>query len=161
MEFDEPPFTLRGWAYRKEVERGIDRLDPHAGDISYPPYRVGDHFADQFDLVEHSDGQVWTRSSEQKPVLSSRLWGRYTANDRDGPVRSGNRLSASFEFLKEVCTSLNSSLIFEVQISRYPDRTYSSRGDDRRGEHTRIFLLSADGEIRDTEAVYQIGQGHC
>ena len=159
MEFDESPFTLRGWACRGEVERGIDKMDPHAGDISYPSYRVGDHFADQFDLIEHSAGQVWTRSEGQEPVLTSRLWGRYVANDRDGPVRHGNRLSASVEFLKEVCASLDADLILEVQISRKLDRTYSSYSDDsrKRDEETRIFLFSEDGELRDTEVLYQVG----
>lgn len=142
-----------------EVERGIDKRDPHAGDISYPPYRVGDHFADQFDLVERSEDKVWRRSCEQEPVLSSRLWGRYTVNDRDGPVRHGNRLSASVEFLKEVCAFLDANLILEVQITRKLDRTYSSRSDDSRkkDEETRIFLFSADGELRGTGARYQIG----
>jgi hypothetical protein len=159
MEFDKPPFVLRGWTYQGEVERGIDKLDPHAGDISYPPYRAGSHFANQFDLIERSDGRVWTKFGEQEPVLKSRLWGRYIVNDHDGPVRHGNRLSASVDFLKEVCASLGANLILEVQISRNPDRTYSSRSDDsrKRDEETRIFLFSADGKLRDTETLYQVG----
>lgn len=156
MEFDESPFTLRGWAYRREVERGIDKLDPHAGDIAYPPYRVGSHFTDQFDLIEDSGGRVWTRSGEQEPVLTNRLWGKYITDDRDGPVRGGNRLSASFAFLKDVCTALGFSLIIEIQISRYPDQTYSRAADDQRSEQTQIFLLSAEGKLRDTETLYQI-----
>jgi hypothetical protein len=159
MEFDKPPFVLRGWTYQGEVERGIDKLDPHAGDISYPPYRAGSHFANQFDLIERSDGRVWTKFGEQEPVLKSRLWGRYIVNDHDGPVRHGNRLSASVDFLKEVCASLGANLILEVQISRNPDRTYSGRSDDsrKRDEETRIFLFSADGKLRDTETLYQVG----
>ncbi|MCS4034881.1 hypothetical protein GGQ02_003291, partial [Salinibacter ruber] len=163
MEFDYPPFTLRGWTYREEVERGIDKLDPHAGDISYPPYCIGEQFADQFNLTPHSEGREWTRSESGEPVLTSRLWGKYIVDDREGPVRGGSCLSASLKLLKEACSRLNSNLIIEVQLSRYPDRTYSGRRNDptERGEKTQIFLLSEDGELRGTEAIYRIGESDC
>jgi len=46
MEFGTPPFELKGWIWREHRDKRLDEFDPHAGDIDYPPYRIGEAIAD-------------------------------------------------------------------------------------------------------------------
>jgi hypothetical protein len=153
-EFDMPPFTLLGWIWHDHQDRGIDQLDPFAGDIPYPPPRVGGRYVKQFGLEADADQREWFAPEYDEAVLQSKLWGSPTGYSRDRPVMKGSRLRVSAKFLKELCASLERELIIEVQLTRRVDRPYNSRGsngNNNRGEWTKIYIFSADGRIRDEQ----------
>ncbi len=160
MEFDEPPFQLQGWIYSKSQDKGLDEYDPFAGDISYPPYQPGESIVEQFELFTDCEQRNWYWPITENPVLISELWGDRPPNGRDSPARHGNRISASLDFLANACSRLGRDLIIEVQIERrYAYNSYRAKTDDKIEyplPYSKVYLLSADGRLRDAEKSYQL-----
>jgi hypothetical protein len=160
MEFDEPPFQLQGWIYSKSQDKGLDEYDPFAGDISYPPYQPGESIVEQFELFTDCEQRNWYWPITENPVLISELWGDRPPNGRDSPARHGNRISASLDFLTNACTLLGQDLIIEVQIERrYAYNSYRAKTDDKieyPSPYSKVYLLSADGRLRDAGKSYQL-----
>jgi hypothetical protein len=67
------------------------------------------------------------------------------------------RLKANLPFLKQLCTTLNCELIFEVSIDRDISHKYSSSDDEYSKDQHKLFILSADGKLRTTDKDYQLG----
>lgn len=160
MEFDEPPFQLQGWIYSKSQDKGLDEYDPFAGDISYPPYQPGESIVEQFGLWTDFEQRNWYSPNAENPVMVSELWGDKPYNDRDSPVRHGNRISAPLDFLANACSRLGRDLIIEVQIERrYAYNSYRAKTDDEiqyTPHYSKVYLLSADGKLRDAGKSYQL-----
>jgi hypothetical protein len=160
MEFDEPPFQLQGWIYSKSQDKGLDEYDPFAGDISYPPYQPGESIVEQLGLTTDCEQRNWYLPTTDNPVLISELWGDRPPNGRDSPVRHGNRISASLDFLANACSRLGRDLIIEVQIERrYAYNSYRAKTDDEiqyPPPYSKVYLLSADGKLRDAGKSYQL-----
>lgn len=159
-EFDEPPFQLQGWIYSKSQDKGLDEYDPFAGDINYPPYQPGESIVDQFGLWTDFEQRNWYSPNIENPVMVSELWGDRPPNGRDSPVRHGNRISASLDFLTNACTRLGQDLIIKVQIERrYAYNSYRAKTDDQieyPPPYSKVYLLSADGKLRDAGKSYQL-----
>ena len=159
-EFDEPPFQLQGWIYSKSQGKGLDEYDPFAGDISYPPYQPGESIVEQFGLWTDFEQRNWYSPNVENPVMVNELWGDKSSDDRDSPVRHGNRVSASLDFLTNACTRLGQDLIIEVQIKRhYAYNSYRAKTDDKieyPPPYSKVYLLSADGRLRDAGKSYQL-----
>jgi hypothetical protein len=159
-EFNKPPFQLEGWIYSKSRDKGLDEYDPFAGDISYPPYRPGESIVEQLGLTTDCEQRNWYLPTTENPVLISELWGDRPPNGRDSPVRHGNRISASLEFLENTCSRLGRDLIIEVQIKRrYAYNSYRVKTDDEieyPPPYSKVYLLSADGRLRDARKSYQL-----
>ncbi len=162
MEFKKPPFQLQGWIYSKSQDKRLDEYDPLAGDISYPPYQPGKSFIEQFDLSTDSERRNWYSPNVENPVLVSELWGNKLSDGRDSPVRHGNRISASLDFLANACFRLGRDLIIEVQIERsYAYNSYRAKTDDEvqyPPAYSKVYLLSADGKLRDAGKSYPLRQ---
>jgi hypothetical protein len=160
MEFDKPPFQLEGWIYSKSQDKRLDEYDPFAGELSFPPYQPGESIVEQFGLFTDCEQRNWYSPNVEKSVMVSELWGNESPDGRDSPVRQGNRISASLDFLANVCSRLERDLIIEVQIERrYAYNSYRAKTDDEvqyPPPYSKVYLLSADGKLRDAEKSSQL-----
>ena len=160
MEYNSYPFELRGWVCRQNKDNRLDEYDPFSGQIAYPPYKIGQSIVEKLGLIVDSEQREWFLPKTKKASLLCELWStNRTSNDKDS-FRHGERLSASLTFLKKLCIDLECELIFEVQINRQLKQKYNRESDDKL-EYTppncRIYILSADGKLRDAEKNYQLG----
>ena len=163
MEFNAPPFELRGWTRRFDISKGLDDFDPCAGNIPYPPFVVDSTLLNRFGLIADQEQRVWTASDGIEVVLCE-LWGEYkkrNSHDQEIRERDGARMHASLTFLKTLCQTLDRLLIIEVQIQRtYAESSYHRRkgSDEYRPPASRVYLLSADGKLRTTTTSHQLGE---
>ncbi|WP_209369553.1 ATP-binding protein [Priestia megaterium] len=161
MEFNEFPFILKGWVYREEISDGIDKFDPHAAKINYPPYIIGKSIAEKMMLSNDYESSKWTLPGKEKASVTCEIWGNVYDNNDEDSIYYGNRLTASLSILKQLCVEFQSELIIEVQISRnFRPKSYM-RSEDKDGYKppiSKIFVLSADGQLRDTETYYEFRQ---
>lgn len=161
MEFKQPPFELKGWIGKDSSCTRIDAFDPHAGEISYPPYTIGALFVEKFGLSVDQYQRKWCLSGTDKASLATEIWSlkRRRRTEREEFFRSGNRINVSLEFLKKFCSTLGCELIIKVEIQRQVHRSYYTRSDDGNKytpPHFKIYIFSADGILKDTKTKYQI-----
>lgn len=160
MEFDSHPFNLRGWVYHRDNGLGLDEFDPHAGTILYPPYKVGESFVEELGLQVDSNLKRWyLPDAANGTPLVCELWGTNKPDQDEDPLRQGCRLSASLTFLKKLCIAFECELIIEVQIERrFRRNRYSSEqnGIGYTDPYYKVYLLSADGNLRDTKTHFQL-----
>lgn len=159
MEFSQAPFELTGWTWRHWSDYQLDEFDPFGAHITYPPYQIGDRFIEQMNLSSDDEQRYWYIRNHTIPVATCELWSDATADPREDPCMRGERLTASLDFLLSLCKRFECELVFEAQIKRqFRNQSYSSNPDDLGSTHqfTRIYLLSADGLLRDTGTYYQL-----
>jgi hypothetical protein len=160
MEFNEFPFELQGWIWRGSQYNRLDATDPYAGQIDYPPYRIGNSIIERLRLSVDLERRKWFMPGTAKESLVCELWSSSEREHSEEPRRHGIRMSASLEFLKILCSTLDRDLIVEVQIQRrFCRSSYYTRSNDD-GEYStpnsKIYILSADGKLRDTGTCYQL-----
>jgi len=160
MEFNEPPFELQGWIWRGSQVEGLDAADPHAGEINYPPYRIGNSIIKQLGLSVDLEKRKWFMADRTEESLVCELWSTPRGEDKEETPKHGIRMSASLEFLKQLCATLERELIIEVQIERRLHRSSHYTRSDDDGEYpaanSKVYILSADGKLRDTGTCYQL-----
>ncbi len=156
MEFETPPFEFKGWIWEEWPDKRLDEFDPHAGDIDYPPYKIGKTIADLFGLSADLEHREWRLPNVDKASLVCELWSVGQRSRDEDPLRYGKRMSVSLEFLKQLCSVLERELIIEVQIERRLRRKYYTRNDDGPEYHSKIYILSADGKLRISRTHYQL-----
>lgn len=159
-EFVTPPFELLGWIKRTDSGDGrLDRFDPHAKDICYPPEEVGEIYSSLLELSADYEKREWSQPASP-PSVFTEVWSNKNINrHEDEPSRAGDRMTASLELLKQLCDKSGKDLIFSVEINRRLHRDYRYRGTDdvyAIASH-KIFLLSSDGLIRDAKKIHQLG----
>ena len=155
IEFNEIPFELQGWIWRDPQDEGLDNADPHAGQVDYPPYRIGDSITKRLGLSVDLEQRKWFIADRTEESLICKLWSTL----KEESPKHGIRMSASLEFLKQLCATLERELIIEVQIERRLRRpSYYTRSDDDRKyspPSSKIYILSADGKLRHTGTCHQ------
>jgi hypothetical protein len=161
-EIESAPFELKGWIWRGEIGRRLDEFDPFASKIAYPPYQVGASIVEKLGLSVDTEQREWFLPKTEKLALVCELWSTNKPREDEEPLRRGQRISASLEFLKNLCATEKCEIIFKVQINRrfdYGSYSYTRNkdGNEYRPPLTKIYILSADGKLRDTETRYQIG----
>lgn len=155
MEFESYPFVVKGWIWREYTDNRLDQYDTHAGQIAFPPYQVGKSIAEKLGLSFDSEQREWFLPNTDKASILSELWGI----SKSSPDEGGERMSASLAFLNKLCLILECELIFEVQINRRFKRISYMENKDGIGytpPHNKIYILSADGKLRDAETHYQL-----
>jgi len=157
MEIESGNFILKGWINERSISKRLDEYDPYANQIEYPPYSLGDTIKDNLNLTEDSDSKCWFTNNPKKISLICETWSSYINRKDEEPDQYGMRLKASLSFLKRLCETLNSDLIFDVGINR----DISHRYDNDRTEYSKpkhkIFILSSDGNLRTTDTNHQLG----
>jgi hypothetical protein len=160
MEFKSYPFELKGWIWREDTDNRLDEYDPFAGRIAYPPYQVGKSIVEKLGLSADLEQREWFLPNAEKESMLCELWCTNKFEQNEDPLRRGKRLSASLAFLKYLCSILECELIFNVEIDRRIKHKTYMRNEDETGytpPYSKIYILSADGKLRDAEAHYQLG----
>jgi len=161
-EFLTPPFELVGWIKRRDGGDGrLDRFDPHAKEIYYPPEEVGETYASLLELSADYEKRKWSQPVSPPSVITE-IWSNKDIGRRqDEPSRSGDRMSVSLDVLKQLCDKSGKDLILGVEINRRLHRDYRYRGSGDDDVYTiashKIFLLSSDGLLRDARETHQLG----
>ena len=100
-------------------------------------------------LETDADKRV-SRDGVKMPVMSSQIWGDVEVRNQDHNPERGERLQASFEFVKDMLGKINHELIIEVQIERRRRYRHYEGGqddDERIPTAAKLYLIRADGRI--------------
>ena len=152
LEIDSVPYQLKGWIWETSREHGIDKRDPWAGDIGYPPFRPAKWFSDRNDLQSDYERRIWQSSvTGNEPILYSYTWGRKSEKNEYVTPETGTRLLADIEAIKTWLSSIGMDLIIEVQISRdFRQDSYLSRKavtTEYLLPYTLIVIFKGNGKI--------------
>ncbi|MFC6331476.1 ATP-binding protein [Paenibacillus septentrionalis] len=161
MEIDVDIFKLKGWVYQEEASKRLDEFDPHSAKVDYPPYRIGNSIAEKMKISCDYEKREWTLADESRASIICEIWAPIHDSHEDEEMCRGNRLTASLSFLKKLCSEFQSELIIEVQIRRrYREKSnmWREESNEYKPPLSKIFILSADGRLRDTESYYDLGQ---
>jgi hypothetical protein len=160
-EFQIPPFELIGWiTTRSGSDHRLDQFDPHANEIRYPPEEVGETFSSILGLSTDHERRTWSSQNAVTPRVINEIWSNKQSARQDWPYRFGERMSASLDLLKQLCTISEKDLIFCVEIDRKLHRHYrSQRGEDDvyTPRSFKVLIFSSNGILRDAEKSYQLG----
>jgi hypothetical protein len=158
-EFTAPPFELIGWILDTDGgDRRLDQFDPLAKEIAYPPDEVGEPFAATLGLSPDYERRGWCKGNTTVPSVVTEIWSQKGSSRREEPFRAGHRMSASVDLLKELCVTSGKDLIICVEIERRVHRDYRSGTDEDSylPVSHNVFLLSADGLLRDETTSHQL-----
>ena len=152
FEIDIDGFLMKGWIVDRTKEYGIDRQDPWAGDILYPPPEPADYIIDVMKLVTDDEHRHWSIAGNDKEVARSQVWGHFNESERRNErYESGQRFQASNKFLFELLYTLKLDLIVEIEIDRSIHYDRWERGKEYDVEYgeprTRLYLIRSSGEI--------------
>lgn len=149
-------FELTGWILTQDGRDGLDRRDPLAGAVRYPPVHPSEAVVELLGLKPDKDLRAWKRDG--KAVMRSTVWdetNRYYSTRETG--YQGERLEIRLDVLCDLLKTMGRSLIVEVMIERTCDeqRRTSSNGsgesDDgplpRPSDTFRIYLFDDAGAI--------------
>lgn len=150
-----PPFDLVGWIKRiDESGNRLDQFDLHARGIRYPPNEIGDAYVSMLGLKADHERRIWSSPHSATPSVINEIWSDRLGGSPDVEYRSGERMSASTDLLKELCVSTGKDLIFCVEIDRRIHRDYRYRGSGEEiytPNSLKIFLMTYDGILRDAQ----------
>jgi hypothetical protein len=143
-------FRLKGFIDNQDFPRGIDKLDPYAANLVYPPYSFGEPFINDLGLMSADNGKTWSYSNG-KAVLKCDTWSERLNGTDEEPGQSGIRLSASISLLKWLCKKYDSNLIIDVNIRRGIDYKYQPNEHEYLSPIQKIFIFTEDGILKSTE----------
>jgi hypothetical protein len=154
-------FELAEWVRENEGRsNGLDRFDPYAAEIDNSPDEVLEPFKTLLGLSPDLERREWRLPNTQSPSLVCEIWKDLNDSDREAPIRSGKRTSASIDLLRTLCEKSGKEMIFLVKIERQEFRRLTSRSEDDLGHISpsyKVFILSSNGILRDTTKSYQLG----
>lgn len=156
-EIDESPFVLKGLFKERHFSKEGDEYDPYANDIDFPPKVFGDKIREQLSLSVSEDEKKWYSPISDLPSLICEIWRGPTDWRDKEPDQSGHRIKASLSFLLHMCKELKCDLIFEMSIKRERTHSYREKGQPYKEPKRKIFILSANGELKDAKRSYRIG----
>lgn len=157
-EFESYPFELKGWIWRNYPDHGLDKYDPFAAEISFPPYKIGKSIIEQMGLSSDIEKREWYIDGSDKSCLLCEIWSSNKTGYKEERLRRGMKLSASLPFLRKLCQTINIELILEVQIERELKHDYGISKDENEYQppYNKIYILSQDGELRDERTNYKL-----
>ena len=152
LEIDEFGFKLKGWIEDHKTDRGIDEFDPWSGDIQFPPPKPASFIRDLFYLESESDCRVWKIKTEKKnmEMIWSQVWGNLIQQEYASDSNHGDRLQASYAFIKKMLIKTNMDLIVNVEIDRRFCRYRYERYEDEiefMPPYFKVFVINADSQI--------------
>jgi hypothetical protein len=157
-EINSDIFKLKGWNADASVSKGIEERDPHAFGIEPPSFLVDELILDRFNLIVDDSNKIWMEKESQKNVLINRIWSSAWKGKDEEVDQSGIILIAELSFLKNLCTTLDCQLIFDVSLKRDINSRYSNEKREYPKPQHKILILSEDGKLRTSGGEdYQIG----
>lgn len=157
MEIESASFQLKGWINERHNSKGLDQFDPYADQINYPPYSLGSTIAEKLGLSADPDGKTWKIDNSTELAMYCETWRSLRERRDEETDQSGMRMKAKLSFLKELCSTLDYEIIFDVGIKREINYRYNREKREYVKSQHKIFILSADGKLRTTGANYQLG----
>jgi len=149
LEIAEGKFHLKGWIAERHNLAGLDRHDPWAGDIDYPPHSAAPSVISGMKLEPDAESRQWFVSGDPQTTIGlwSQVWGEYQKTQNEDGRESGNRLQASSSFIFELLQRFQMDLIVKVQIHRWERQPrYEVNHESRYQESSaRYFLFRRDG----------------
>ncbi len=146
-------FQLKGWVVDESMTDGIDKQDPWAGDISFPPPLPATYIIDIMNLSSDLEFRRWFVDGDSDTVLWSQVWGSFSERDDHNEMKheSGSRFQASLTFIVTLLQKLNSDLIIKIVINRNRRYYKGQRNEQNEIRDTpssaRLFLIRTDGSI--------------
>ena len=145
---DGSSFRILPWTDASSFYGSIDRDDDRGRNVAFPPFRPGADIVDRFGLTSDDDLRIWTNVAGQ--AFRSQVWDdteRINREYRTGT--SGQKLVVSAQFLGEVLSELDMTLVVQVNLRRDVHRSsYQRKESDEIGWlewSTKIYLISPDG----------------
>jgi len=156
FEKNEHPFKLKGYIIRENKSYGIDNYDSAAEDLDFPPYKLGELYANILELTHDTDLRFWYEPDNNIPAMECIIWNSGKEGRGETIKNNGKYLSISFNLLKKLCIETEMDIIIEIVIRREKDRQEETEdyGKEKRRQ-TRLFLFTADGRFRDATTYYQ------
>ncbi|ATC33024.1 hypothetical protein CA606_12190 [Caulobacter vibrioides] len=150
-EESKPPFVTRTWVRNDTAEPHLDRHDPWAAFMRYPPPTPAGEIRTQLGLQSTRDGRRWIRSGRKTPFFISEGWATSVSDGDEGARVEGDRLMISRRSLQAVLKKLRMDVIIEVEIRRDLSRWKKERDAKDYEEHPlpyfRFYLVHHDGTI--------------
>ncbi|MEU9159626.1 hypothetical protein AB0D29_04975 [Streptomyces sp. NPDC048424] len=116
-QLDVQGFQLAGWVLDPDGHEGLDRKDPLAAGIKYPPYMPSEEVVDLLGLEPDADMREWNRAGGI--ALRSTCWDDMSATSSDRSTGTqGQRLEIRRDVLQGLLGLAGRSLIVEVMIDR-------------------------------------------
>jgi hypothetical protein len=160
-EYQQKPFELEGWLINEYDSSGrLDRFDPYAKDLDYPPPQVGESYRKALEITSDDEQRIWI-SKEGMAVAHCEIWSDKQHSERESPFRRGKRMAASLKLLQTLCKQFSKHLVIEVLIQRTGVRRQFTSSEDNEGYQIpshKIFVLSAKGILNDGRKNYQVGK---
>jgi hypothetical protein len=160
MESSTPTFEMSGWIHSKKgADKGLDSFDPYANEINYPVDEIGQMIAEKLELMPDIERRLWRTRDSGEIVLVNEIWSEKKAQQRDRPVKSGERICASTDILKKLCIVFERDLIISVRIERQRHHSYRSGAkidDTQIPPSHKIFIFSTKGVLQDANRSYKL-----
>jgi hypothetical protein len=149
------PFQLSGWITNGENSTGLDEKDPFADELPAGPYRIGDDFTALLGLLPSADQKSYAlNNNPMEDVIQVRQWASSRSSKEECAAQRGNLISCKLDALRTILSQLNKALILEVRIDRNYYSTHRSVVDKKKPTLHHLFIINADGTIRDTKQSY-------
>ncbi|PYI37917.1 hypothetical protein CVS30_12670 [Arthrobacter psychrolactophilus] len=143
------PFRLFPWIDSSSFETSIDECDERGRNVVFPPPRPGPDLVHKFGLTPDKDFRIWKKGADD--VFRSQVWDdteRTSRERRSGT--SGQKLMVSSQFLREVLTELDMTLVVQVDLRRDVHKSSYQRKEDDEFSYvewsTKIYLISPNGQ---------------
>lgn len=143
-----PLFRLVPWIDASYFYDSVDRDDERGRNVAFPPSRPGIDVVDRFGLTADDDLRVWRIGTRE--VFRSQVWDDTEQTSRDyRSGTSGQKLVVGSEFLMEVLTELDLTLVVQVNLRRDVHRSsYERKESDEISWlewSTKVYLVGPDG----------------
>ncbi len=159
-EVNEPPFELTGWVVgERGGDKRLDGFDPYAREIAYPPHEIGESFAKLLGITPDYEHRTWCRLPSAEPAFISEIWSEKASATGIGPTGRGIASVEVIDELTRLCLLTGKELLFSVEINRNHQQYRGSSSDEFSclPVSHEIFILSADGRLRDARQSHQLG----
>lgn len=145
-------FQLIGWIVNDVFSADLDKHDPFADELPIGPNRIGDEIITQLGLIQSTDQKSYVlKPKPNEKVIQARQWASSRASKEENAEQQGNLISCKLDSLKSILSQLDNDLIVEVRIDRDYYSKYGSNPEKKAPTRHHLFIISADGTIRDTQ----------
>jgi len=124
LEIREPGYILEGWIDSGSHDLRLDRADPFAKGLSFPPTGPSEWVINDTSLKLHLASNSWI-DRDAHPIFVVDSW-HHEDGPRDDRGESGQRLAVDKNWLDEFLAKRSVSLVVEIGIDRKTKPSYQS-----------------------------------
>lgn len=155
------PFDITTWIrIRGGTDFHLDRFDPYAKNIVYPPNIFSGQIVEKSHLHADAEQREWYLPGEATAVARNEIWSEQIPGSREEPFRKGERLCVTIDFLRQIGSDIGRYLLIAVEIERQYQTNYRSTKDEYGGyppPSHKIFIFTPDGILHDSNQDHQLG----